>query len=562
MPIRMDQIALRTSIFYVVAAVLWILVLDWLLLSRIADRNILAIVGAGKDWLFVLITAIILYVSLHRQLLHAKQTADELHDSGERLRLALEAARADIWEFDLRTGQFLVSERARDPHGLLSETVLTQEKLLAAIHPEDRQVAAEALRATIERGIPLNIEFRAPQRDGSVLWLSAHADVKEHTHGQKLIGLMQDVSVRKQAELAVRNSEEHMRAILNTAIEAIITINSSGVIVSVNTATRQIFGYDAKELVGHNVTVLMPSPFCNEHNQYIANYLKTRRSKIIGVGREAVAKRKDGSIFPVEIAISEIDHLGLFTGFLRDISDRKKTEAEKEKIAGIAAGRERMAVLGEVAAGVAHEFRNPLHGVLNCVKILRSRVSKDESIQRWLNLQEEGLQRMDLISARLLRLGRDEMSPRILIDPAEVIRSSISFVQARAHKMGIEISSRISERLKPLSVDPERISEALLNLLTNSLDACQKGGAIEISADSDEQPGMIAITVKDSGAGIPDDVRNRVFEPFFTTKPIGKGSGLGLALVKKIVDQHGGSVTLDSQPGKGTTVRMVLPQQK
>ncbi|MBI3832581.1 MAG: PAS domain S-box protein [Planctomycetes bacterium] len=367
---------------------------------------------------------------------------------------------------------------------------------------------------------------------------------------------------RKISEEQLRSSARRNQAVLETAIDAIVTIDAKGLMVDLNPATERIFGYARSELLGRNVSMLMPDPYQREHDGYLGHYVQSGEKKIIGIGREVVARRKDGSVFPVDLAVSEmfLDNGRFFLGIVRDISDRKKAERDKEKIERIAAGRERLAVLGEVAAGVAHEFRNPLHGVLNCVKIIRSKTKADASVQQWLDMQEEGLNRMDLISSRLLRLSRDEMGPKVPRDPGEVLRSSIAFIEARAQKAGVPIELEIEPGLACIAIDAERISEAVLNLLTNALDASAAGGTVWVRAmKSVDIPGMLEIVVKDEGAGMPLDVQERAFEAFFTTKPIGKGSGLGLALVKKVVDQHGGIVELASAQGQGTQVKILLP---
>lgn len=367
---------------------------------------------------------------------------------------------------------------------------------------------------------------------------------------------------RKITEERLRSSARRNQTVLEIAIDAIITIDLKGIMVSANLATEKMFGYSRRELIGSNVSMLMPDPYQREHDGYLKHYVDTGEKKIIGIGREVVARRKDGTVFPVDLAVSEmfLDDGRFFLGIIRDISDRKRAEQAKEKVERIAAGRERLAVLGEVAAGVAHEFRNPLHGVLNCVKIIRSKTKGDASIGQWLDMQEEGLNRMDMISSRLLRLSRDEMGPKVPKDPGEVVRTSIAFIQARAQKAGVAIEMEVEPGLSNIAIDAERISEAVLNLLTNALDASEGGGKVEVRAmKSVSYPGMLEFAVKDNGSGMPPDVQERAFEAFFTTKPIGKGSGLGLALVKKVVDQHGGLVELSSEQGRGTTIKILLP---
>ncbi|MCZ7647998.1 MAG: ATP-binding protein [Planctomycetota bacterium] len=245
---------------------------------------------------------------------------------------------------------------------------------------------------------------------------------------------------------------------------------------------------------------------------------------------------------------------------IRYAVERRRAVLEHAKIMEIAASREHLALLGEIAAGVAHEFRNPLHGVLNCVQILRSRIGNNPDLARWLDTQEEGLRRMDAIADRLLRLGRHELGPLLPSDMGKLIEDSLTLIRPRAEKEGISIRVERVVDLPAIPMDAQRVGEALLNLLTNALDACKRGDTVEVGIlATPGEPGFATITVTDSGQGIAVDLQERLFEPFFTTKPIGKGSGLGLALVKRIAESHGGHVDLTSKAGQGTTVRMRLP---
>ncbi len=485
--------------------------------------------------------------------------------------------------------------------------------------------------------------------------------------------------------------EIQAQAVLDTILDGVVTIDAQGTMLSANRAAEKIFGYESKEMLGQNVSMLMPAPYRDEHDGYVSAYLQTGEKKIIGIGREVRGRRKDGSIFPMELAVSEV-RMGdwrLFTGLVRDISERIKAEqalqrseehathlgkiledsqnelfvfdahtlkflqvnsgaqknlgfsmAELQELSPldleteysaesfdklleplregrelkiafstkhkrkdgstypvevhlqrsllgetevfvaialdiserhraeearqqaerIASARERLALMGELSAGVAHEFRNPLHGVLNCIDLLRPYQYHDDSIPEILDLAEEGLRRMDSISGRLLRLSRPESGQRVPTDLEQVVDGTFAFVQARAGKERIELRKAISPEEPMAYVDGERISEVLLNLLNNSLDASPTDSVITVSIDPDpDSSNTIELRVKDQGSGIPPETAARMFDPFFTTKPIGKGSGLGMALVRKIIENHGGTVMLEETDGPGATILIRLP---
>jgi signal transduction histidine kinase len=238
---------------------------------------------------------------------------------------------------------------------------------------------------------------------------------------------------------------------------------------------------------------------------------------------------------------------------------RKRAEEERARMEQFAAARERLALLGELAAGIAHEFRNPLDGVLNCVQLLRPIVGEKPSDRELVDMAEEGLRRMDTISARMLRLGREEKGQRLPTVMKEVVDSAVSLIAIRAQKQGVHLAVQVDPDLPLVDLDAERISEALLNLLTNALDACKSGCTITVRGLKVPGSGeAVEIRVIDDGSGIPAEVRSKIFEPFFTTKPVGKGSGLGLAISRKIAEIHGGSLKL-LESGQGTTFSILLP---
>jgi signal transduction histidine kinase len=239
---------------------------------------------------------------------------------------------------------------------------------------------------------------------------------------------------------------------------------------------------------------------------------------------------------------------------------RKWAEEERARMMRRIAARERLALLGEMAAGVAHEFRNPLHGVLNCVEMLRKSVGEEASNRELLDLMDEGLRRMDDISSRLLRLGRDDEDQKVPTQVGQVVNNTVSLVKIRAQKDGIEMNAKVEPSLPLVPMDPSRISEALLNFLTNALDASGPGGRVEVRAQRHpERANVVEIQVADTGPGIPPEMRKRIFEPFFTTKPVGKGAGLGLTIARAIAENHGGVIQVADAPGGGTRVSLLLP---
>ena len=246
--------------------------------------------------------------------------------------------------------------------------------------------------------------------------------------------------------------------------------------------------------------------------------------------------------------------------FVQSIAERhRRAEKLRREHERIALSRERLARIGELAAGVAHTTRNPLHGLINSVEILQRHVKGDEEAQEILVLMSDGLRRIESVTRRLLVLTRDAPLQKTPNDIGALVKDALRFIEPRARDKGVQLETELTDS-PMLDLDPDRLSEALINVLDNALDACRSGGQISVRAWSagDSEPSA-CIEVSDTGEGVPDELLPRVFDPFFTTKAVGEGSGLGLALTRRIVEQHGGEVILSSRAGEGTQVRITLP---
>lgn len=242
---------------------------------------------------------------------------------------------------------------------------------------------------------------------------------------------------------------------------------------------------------------------------------------------------------------------------------RQRAEAARKAAETIALSRERMAILGELAAGVAHEVRNPIHGLLNCCSLLRDKVKPSEEQTELVSLLDEGLRRISTISDRLLRLSHPSERSRDPVDLHDVVSSTADLLRESSRKRGVAIEIVEPSDIPLVTGDADRLREAILNLLNNSLDAFDTGGTITVRLEAiGAPPDTVRLIVADSGSGIPPDVLPRIFDPFFTTKAVGQGSGLGLALVNETVHYHGGTIEVESAPDKGTTVTILLPAMK
>lgn len=375
------------------------------------------------------------------------------------------------------------------------------------------------------------------------------------------------ISARVQNDVALREAEQKFRAVFDTAVDGIIMIDERGKIEMFNPAAAKIFGYEPEEVTGKNVKLLMPEPYKKDHDAYIRNYLSTGVKKIIGIGREVTGRRKDGTVFPVDLAVSEV-RLGarrMFTGIVRDITERKRLEEQFFQM-------QKMEAVGQLAGGVAHDFSNFLQGIIGFIGRIRRSIPADDSAMELVDEVLKAVDRTRNLTRQLLAFSRRQpIQPKVLHVNDLIL--NLEKMLRRLIGEDIELVIHQGKDAGLVKADPVQIEQVLLNLAVNARDAMPKGGRLVIQTknrrlDSKYAEGRfevlpgeyVVICVSDTGTGMTEDVKANIFEPFFTTKEVGKGTGLGLATVFGIVKQHGGHISVYSEVGKGTTFRIHLPR--
>lgn len=368
-----------------------------------------------------------------------------------------------------------------------------------------------------------------------------------------------------------RDTEARHRAIFETAVDAIITIDDRGTMESANPAAQRLFGHALAEMVGQNVSMLMPSPDRDRHDQYLANYLQTGQRKIIGIGREVVGLRKDGSTFPMDLAVSEMNIAGrrMFTGLIRDVSERRRAEREREQLLE----RERAAreqaeranrAKDEFLAVLSHELRTPLTPVLLAVSAMEVNpdLSPDmkedvQAIRRGVELEARLID--DLLDLTRIARGRFQLHRR----PSN-LHSLIFAAYQVCHREGVaSVALQLEARECVAEADPARFQQVVWNLLNNAYKFTPSDGMIAIRT-TNPAPGMMRLEIRDSGMGIDPRFLTRIFTAFEQGDPsharrVG-GLGLGLAIARAIVDAHGGTIgALSSGIGKGATFFVEWP---
>ncbi|HVO15908.1 MAG TPA: PAS domain S-box protein [Alphaproteobacteria bacterium] len=363
-----------------------------------------------------------------------------------------------------------------------------------------------------------------------------------------------------------RKDETRLRAVVDTAVDGVILIDARGTVVMFNPACERLFGYSAGEVIGRNVKMLMPAPYREEHDGYIDSYRRTGVRKIIGIGREVTGQRKDGSTFPMHLSVGEAKEEGdpVFVGILHDLTERKRTEEQLVQA-------QKMESIGQLSGGIAHDFNNLLTVIIGNAAALSETLKARPDLQHQADAIVTAGERGAELTRRLLAFSRRQTLIPVEIDCNHLIQS-MEHMLRRTLRDDIDVRAELDSGLWRAFADPAQLESALLNLAINAKDALPDGGCLSITTGNlpldqryheahPEVPAgnYVMISVTDDGTGMPPEVIERAFEPFFTTKDVGKGSGLGLSMVYGFVKQSNGHVTIYSEPGLGTTVRLYLP---
>lgn len=344
------------------------------------------------------------------------------------------------------------------------------------------------------------------------------------------------------------NQAERLSAIINTTVDGIIVIDSRGVIENFNPAAERLFGYSESEVVGRNVSLLMPPPFHEEHDGYLERYQATGQAAIIGRGREVRGRRKDGTVFPLHLSVGEMWVGGQrkFTGVLHDLTDRVALESQLRE-------QSALAKLGEMAAVIAHEVRNPLAGIRGAVQVIGGRLPPDSTDAQ---MMKEIVTRIDSLNAMmqdLLLFARPPKPKKAPIEVVGLVEVTAALLKRDDEAHGVEIE--IGGSAPPVPADPEMLKMVIQNVLINGAHAMKGRGRIHVGVET--QDNWCRIAIADDGPGIPAEIRDKIFIPFFTTKH--RGSGLGLPTSRRFIEAHDGRLTVECPLSGGTVVTIELP---
>jgi two-component system, LuxR family, sensor kinase FixL len=366
------------------------------------------------------------------------------------------------------------------------------------------------------------------------------------------------------AERALRESEAHLRSVLETVPDAVIVIDDRGLIQSFSAAAERLFGYSATDAVGQNVKMLMPQPYRDEHDGYLERYRRTGERRIIGIGRVVLGRRADGSTFPMELAVGETNLEGrrMFTGFVRDITERQVARERLQELQSELLRASRLSAMGQMASALAHELNQPLTAIINYVQATRRMVGNPDiardRLEETMDKAVAQANRAGQIIHRMrqfLQKGEMERQPEAI---NKVLEEASALALVGAKESGVVVRMELGVDLATVMMDRIQIQQVILNLIRNGIEAMQAVARRELRiATSHAENGMVLVTIADTGPGLDPGVAEQLFQPFVTTKE--KGMGLGLSICRSIIDSHGGKIWATPNPDGGVTFAFTLP---
>ncbi len=492
----------------------------------------------------------------------------------------------------------------------LSEIQILGTKLIKYILAEEKDHFNSFFKQLINSADKQKIELKIKQSNMGISTVACQGCLNDISSTKKEVFLMlQDISDQKKVEQAIYRLNEQLKlkinaqntelfikneklqdsineikyskqqvsireakliSIFNSAVEGIITIDETGSIESANKAVTTIFGYQVDELIGHNVSKLMPTHHREHHDGFIQNYLVSHQPKMIGVTKQVEALKKDGKLIPIDISISEykIENKPYFIGIIRDVSDRKNKELEDKQHLDQLSHVTRLGLMGEMAAGIAHEVNQPLTAIATysqvCLRMLKAADYDPVALEGILEKTEKQACRAGRIITRMREFISSKRQHRSSVDIRNLITNAIDLASDECQQFSIECKLNLAELLPFISVDEIQIEQVLLNLFKNSIDSLaklpqekQRKLSIQTYLNDSKQ---LEIRVKDNGPGINKKEQAKIFTPFFTTKVA--GMGMGLSISQSLIISHGGELRFNSIEGKGTTFYITIPTIK
>jgi len=505
-----------------------------------------------------------------------KRTEEALRMMTQRLQLATASGRLGIWEWEIPTNSLIWNDRMFELYGLDRATFPgTFDAWQSRLHPDDAPAAIAAAHAALRGEQEYSTEFRIVLPDGTLRTLRANASVLRAADGvpQRMIGLNRDITRRRQREEALRLSEEKFQKAFQISPDA-ININrlADGVYLEINAGFTALTGYTADDVIGRSSLPGAIDIWVNSDDRQ--RLLAGLRAKGEVIGEETLFRCKDGTIriCLMSARLIEINREDCILSITRDITDRRKSEVEHDKLQAQLTQAQKMESVGRLAGGVAHDFNNMLGVILGNAELALARLTPADPVYDDLTEIIQAATRSADLTRQLLAFARKQtVAPKVL-DLNETIAGMLRMLR-RLIGEDIHLTWQPGADLWPVYIDPAQVDQVLANLCVNARDAITGVGKVTIethnavidetfrTAHTEATLGdYLLLSVRDDGCGIDPAMQAHLFEPFFTTKEIGQGTGLGLATVYGIVKQNNGYIYVSSEPGRGAIFHIYLPR--
>lgn len=488
-----------------------------------------------------------------------------LHDANATLSAIVAASPQAIVTVDRARRVTSWNPAAARIHGYSADEALGNDPM--PLVATGNETEAQALFEEAIGGTPIrDLAVQRTRRDGTPLDLR-HTIAPLHDPEGNISGIIaitEDITQQKKSEAALIEREARTRSILETVPDAIIVIDGGGRIESFSPSAERLFGWKEAELIGRNVKVLMPSSYHEQYDDYLARYAATGERRIIGRGRIAVGKRKDGSTFPMELAVGEVLLQGAprFTGFVRDITERQTTERRLQELQAELMRVSRLNAMGQMGAALAHELNQPLTAIVNYLEAARQLLARptpafpriEEAIGKSIS---QALRAGDVIR-RLRQFVTSGTTERRAEDINNVVEEASALALIGAKDSNIRIDMQFAADLAPAHIDKVQIQQVILNLVRNAVEAMMRAERRELAIMTRKDGGeAVEVLVRDTGPGLAPEISERLFQPFLSTKE--KGMGVGLSICRSIINSHGGTIWARPNPDGGMTFGFSLP---
>jgi PAS domain S-box-containing protein len=517
-----------------------------------------------REWSADVVSRLQLLAEIFISALTSVQAKAALRENEERLQLALEAGHMGAWDWDRRRNKVTWSREHFGIMGLAPFSVEpTQELWASRVHPDDLRRANAAMTEAIAAHKEYRCEYRVVSPDGALRWVEARAEPVYDESGTcvRVMGLIVDVTERKEAEAALQASEKRYREVVDSQTELVCRYLPDTTLTFVNEAYCRFFGRRRDELIGRRFVELIPEAGRPAVLSQVASLLRDpcvrtyEHEVMLASGSIGWQQWVDSAIVAADGQVTELQGIG------RDITDRKRAEEATERLAHAS----RLTVMGELAASIAHEINQPLSAILSNADaaelLLEADTGRVDEVRRIL----ADIRKDDLRASEVIRRTRALLRHRSLemdaIDINDAVSDVVRLLDAHAHRRQVAVETELWPGLPAVRGDRVHLQQVLLNLLLNGMEAMADtpNPRRRLTVRTEVNGGGVEVAVTDNGSGIPAATLSRLFESFFTTKA--DGLGLGLSIARSIVEAHGGRIWAENRPEGGATFRFTMPEE-